>query len=142
MEERLWAYVDKSGPHWLWTGNVNAKGYGSLGRGRRDEGKILAHVAAWEVTYGPVPKGLCVLHRCDIPACTRPTCLFLGTIADNNRDMCNKGRNANQQKTKCPYGHEYTPENTLHKKHGRQCRICNNGYERKRRAAKKLQIRG
>ncbi len=35
---------------------------------------------------------MCVLHRCDRPACCNPDHLFLGTKADNNADMIAKGR--------------------------------------------------
>lgn len=42
--------------------------------------------------YGPIPDGLCVLHRCDVRACVRPDHLFLGTFADNVHDMVQKGR--------------------------------------------------
>ena len=33
-----------------------------------------------------------MLHHCDTPTCCNPDHLFLGTIADNNRDRARKGR--------------------------------------------------
>lgn len=51
-----------------------------------------SHRVAWEAHFETVPIGLCVLHRCDNPPCCNPSHLFLGTKADNNRDMLLKGR--------------------------------------------------
>ncbi len=82
--------VEKSNGCWEWNGYRGPKGHGqftSYGVSSR-----LAHRVAWEFTNGPVPDGLCVLHRCDNPPCCNPDHLFLGTIADNNRDMFEKGR--------------------------------------------------
>jgi HNH endonuclease len=133
---RLWARVDQSTEHWLWTGNKNRKGYGYLSRGSRADGKILAHVASWIVSRGPVPEGICVLHKCDIPACVNPSCLFLGTIADNNQDMTHKGRSANQKKTHCVHGHEFTSDNTLPngRPWRRKCRTCKLEQQRRYRS--------
>lgn len=76
---------------WLWALGIDKKGYGCAwfdGLGYRTK----AHRIAWVLANGPIPDGLCVLHRCDTPACCNPTHLFLGTIADNNADMMAKNR--------------------------------------------------
>jgi HNH endonuclease len=75
---------------WVWIGAVNNKGYGVIGTGPHTT--ITAHRAAWILTHGAIPHGLCVLHRCDTRHCVRPDHLFLGTIRDNNHDMMRKGR--------------------------------------------------
>ena len=74
---------------WLWLASVGAGGYGWVkdsGRARR------AHRVSYERYVEPIPAGLCVLHRCDIPCCVNPAHLFLGTQADNMADMEAKGR--------------------------------------------------
>lgn len=92
IAERFWSKVDKRGASgcWLWTAS-RAGGYGQLGMFKQSP--IRAHRWAWEQANGrPVPVGLGVLHRCDVCHCVNPAHLFLGTPADNTRDMIAKGR--------------------------------------------------
>lgn len=78
---------------WLWSGGINERGYGIIGLGTREMGVAKAHRVSWEQHNGPLPDGANVLHKCDTPACVNPDHLFLGTLADNARDMVRKGRN-------------------------------------------------
>lgn len=85
----FWAKVQRTDSCWIWTACKNDKGYGNL----RIRGKgCLAHRVAYQFTFGDIPKGMNVLHKCDNPACVNPNHLWLGTLADNNRDMIAKGR--------------------------------------------------
>jgi hypothetical protein len=80
---------------WLWTGAVTADGYGHT----TIEGKnFRTHRLAWELANEPIPLGLSVCHHCDTPLCVRPDHLFIGTMADNQTDMVQKGRQAAGQR--------------------------------------------
>ncbi|MDP9474817.1 MAG: HNH endonuclease [Actinomycetota bacterium] len=46
----------------------------------------------YEVTFGVIPPGQVVRHRCDNPPCCRPEHLQLGTHSDNSRDAVDRGR--------------------------------------------------
>ena len=89
--DRFWSKVDKSGECWLWRGARNKSGYGifwNIAAKRRER----AHRVAWELTNGPIPRGRNACHRCDNPPCVRPDHLFIGSHADNAKDMWGKGR--------------------------------------------------
>ena len=92
-EDRFWAKVYKTDHCWIWTASKRNKGYGAFcyrADGRLIQGR--AHRYSYEINIGKIPYGLFVLHRCDNPACVRPSHLFVGTNDDNINDMIAKGR--------------------------------------------------
>lgn len=77
---------------WLWTGSrISKMGYGQMVD--KNSGTSQAHRVSYEYYIGPIPSGMCVCHKCDVPCCINPAHLFLGTHLDNVRDMIAKGRN-------------------------------------------------
>lgn len=121
-EEMLWRRVEKTDGCWLWTGGVNWKGYGRLGGGKPgSKWRESAHRLSYRLTYGSIPEGMHVCHRCDVPRCVRPDHLFLGTNTDNVRDAIRKGR---KPMHRCAGGH-------MVKKDGSPCKTCREVAERR-----------
>lgn len=102
MSVGFWDRVSKNGPLmpgmltrcWVWTGARNKANYGQFKFVGRQVG---AHRLSWFISYGRWPTPCC-LHRCDNPACVRPTHLFEGTHQDNMDDKVAKGRQATGDK--------------------------------------------
>lgn len=95
IADRFWPKVRKGRGCWTWMAAHNRRGYGVVGRGGKNGGMVSAHRVAWEITYGPIPDGLWVLHKCDNRSCVRPKHLYLGTAYDNTHDMLRRGRHGN-----------------------------------------------
>jgi HNH endonuclease len=75
-------------PCLIWTGPKTA-GYGCF---YDRAGLNLVHRLAYECWVGPIPKGMCVLHICNVRDCCQPEHLKLGTRQDNMDDMVRDGR--------------------------------------------------
>lgn len=91
MWHRFWSKVRIGDGCWEWSGGRDSCGRGAF---RMAGVQVGAHRASWVLERGAIPAGLHVLHRCDNPACVRPSHLFLGTHKDNMADRNAKGRQA------------------------------------------------
>lgn len=92
LKRRFNKKISKGVNCWIWKGGAS-RGYGKFWV----DGKIRqAHVVAWVIEHGPVPKNKVVMHDCpggDERSCVNPDHLKLGTQQQNMDDM--KGRSSN-----------------------------------------------
>ena len=109
-------------PCWLWQGCTTTRGYGLIAICGKSK---LAHRLAYELFKGPIPEGLELDHLCRVRNCCNPDHLEAVTHEENVRrgdSGCN-----HRNKTHCPSGHEYTPENIYRlpsRPRERRCRTC------------------
>jgi hypothetical protein len=85
-----WNKVNKetSNSCWEWTGKLSKDGYGGFKMKHE-----WMQVHRWSMKLaGHDIAGKVVCHKCDNPKCVREDHLFLGTQADNVKDMIAKGR--------------------------------------------------
>lgn len=113
--EGCWVWMRPKTPHQRY-GKVMYKGK-----------RYSSHRLSWILTNGPIPDGMCVCHKCDIPRCVNPSHLFLGTMKDNTQDMIKKGRDGYEKLRKqlCIRGHSYTYPK-VGRKHCKQCLAITN----------------
>ena len=93
----FWAKVSKGDGCWLWIASIKPRnGYGHLRVGNRDYN---AHRYSYVLAYGEIPKGMEVMHICDVPHCVNPAHLKLGTHDENMADCKAKGRTTHGERS-------------------------------------------
>ena len=88
----FWDMVDfLSDPEgcWPWQRAQSGGGYGHCRVGYKD---MYAHRIAYKLTFGEIPVGLNINHKCHNPLCCNPDHIYAGTAKDNTADMIAAGR--------------------------------------------------
>ena len=106
--ERFWSHVNLDGKTmlhvdgidncWAWKASSRNKGYGAFCYPKG--GDIIqgrAHRFSWELHFGEIPDGMCILHSCDNPPCCNPAHLSIGTRDENNKQAQEKIKELEQK---------------------------------------------
>lgn len=111
---------------WLWQGALHPRGYGKI---RIESKDFCVHrLSAW--IYHDLDlsnRNEQANHFCSNQMCWNPQHIYVGNQKENIGDAINLGKHNScheTQKTHCPKGHEYTPENTYIQGTSRSCKIC------------------
>lgn len=123
LEQNLARVKQDDNGCWIWQGPKQRRGYGITNH--RYFGGHHVHRIVYQLAYGELlGRWDYVCHACDVTACCNPAHMWIGTPADNQKDMQAKRRGKYQQQTACKHGHEYNEQNTRIINGRRTCRIC------------------
>jgi hypothetical protein len=120
----------------LLRGSPNDRGYWRVTLhgpdGRKD---VKIHLAVMLAFVGPRPAGMDVCHADRDKSNNALSNLRYDTRSANVHDQVKHGVHYEANKTHCPAGHRYTPQNTYFKRKGigRECRQCIRDRRRRRR---------
>ena len=106
---------------WLWIGHLNHNGYARIyyRRNQHQGHRLLFQMFVKIIQGQDQGDHLCRVRRCVNPAHVEDVNGRVNTLRGENRAA------QNARKTHCKHGHEFTPENTVMKKHrGNLTRVC------------------
>lgn len=120
----------------MWTAYRNDDGYGKFRFGEQGSTPWRAHRLSYALATGDTAEGKHLHHKCNNPACVNPAHLEPLTPREHIVENTPKSPSAIcAAKTHCQNGHEFNEENTRYNTNGkRTCRICNNGWQKKKLA--------
>ena len=145
LKSRFNNYTNKTDSCWIWTGLSIWNGYGRIWV--KGKPKLAHRVSMFLYKDFDLNSDKLILHKpeCNNRKCVNPDHLYIGDHNDNMRDKAISKTNHQSNKTHCPKGHEYTPENTYIVARGeRCCKTCYNKRNRdnQRRLRIKRKIKG
>jgi hypothetical protein len=107
---------------WLYTGAIKPDGYGVFSDENRKN--VYAHRFSYMMTFGEIPSGLVIDHKCRNRACVNPEHLEAVTQLENLLRGKNEHFVAHVTKI-CKRGHPQNETTTTFRCDGRrQCKIC------------------
>ena len=122
MIDRFWSKVEKSADCWLWKAGKQGDGYGSFHPKTKES--VLAHVFAYSLLKGAIPRGLELDHLCRNKSCVNPE--HLEPVTHRENVLRGTGTSAiNAAKTHCVNGHKLSGRNLKIRSNGnRDCKAC------------------
>ena len=142
--ERFLEKIEITESCWIWKAHVDKGGYARIG----EKSEVLyAHRVAYELFVGPIPEDRDVDHQCHNAdklckggkTCPHRRCVCPDHLEPAVRQVnASRGRCGQYQaeRTHCPQGHEYTPENIYGDAKHRTCKTCAIARARARYKAK------
>lgn len=135
--DRILCKIEKTDSCWIWNG-AKTGGDNSYGTIWKNGKRVLVHRIMYESVNGKIPNHLEIDHLCRNKRCVNPKHLEAVTHRENML-RADVGKHL-KDRTHCPKGHEYTPENTRITHGSRSCRACESLYNKRRWAKHKAEL--
>lgn len=120
---RVFAYVDACGDCWEWTGTLRDDGYGTIGKGGRSSGPMVAHRAVWLLLVGAIADGMVFDHLCRNRSCVNPDHGEIVPPGENTKRGYGASHRFGKRKN-CDYGHPLDGIRGQRNKTYRYCKTC------------------
>lgn len=115
---------------WIWIGSSRGNGYGDVTIKNKTYRihRLSAHLFLGLDLDNPKMQAN---HKCKNRRCWNPDHLYVGNQCDNIADSVEaKTHNPPQNKSHCPKGHKFTPENTYLYNNIKHCKECQSYRDR------------